>query len=241
MKLNYNFNMLSIIIPTLNEEDYLPMLLKSIKKQDFKDYEIIVADAGSKDKTLEIAKKYGCVTTRGGAPARGRNAGAKIAKGEIMFFLDADTVLPDDFLKKSLEEFNLRKLDFASFCFDSPSKENAFHFMLDFYNKMVVMLEKITPYSIIGVLIKKDFFDKTKGYDETLKLSEDRDFGARAAEHGKFGIIRSAQVFISDRRFKKDGWATTTIKYLLSELYTFFIGPVRSDIFNYKFNHYKDN
>ena len=52
--------MISIIIPTLNEEKYLPLLLASIKEQSFdaaqdKDYEIIIADAGSKDKTLKIA------------------------------------------------------------------------------------------------------------------------------------------------------------------------------------------
>ena len=52
--------MISIIIPTLNEEKYLPLLLSSIKKQNFNDYEIIIADAGSDDKTLEIVKNYNC-------------------------------------------------------------------------------------------------------------------------------------------------------------------------------------
>ena len=163
-----------------------------------------------------------------------------MAKGDILFFLDADTVLPADFFTRSLGEFKSRDLDIASFCFNSGSKENIFHFMLDFYNKMIVMLEKIAPYSIIGVLIKKSLFSKLNGYDETIKLSEDRDFGKRAIEYGKFGIIKSTEIFISDRRFEKDGWATTTIKYLLSELHAFFIGPIKSDIFNYKFNHYKD-
>jgi len=48
--------MLSIIIPALNEENYLPRLLDCFKKQNFKDYEIIVADADSKDKTREVAR-----------------------------------------------------------------------------------------------------------------------------------------------------------------------------------------
>ena len=78
----------SLIIPCLNEEKYLPLLLDSIKKQNFKDYEIIIADAGSKDKTLEIAKKYDCRIIPGGLPAKGRNEGAKIAKGELLFFCD---------------------------------------------------------------------------------------------------------------------------------------------------------
>ena len=82
--------MLSIIVPTLNEEEYLPKLLESIKKQDFKDYEIIVADAGSEDKTLEIAKKRGCIITKGGSITVGRNNGAKVARGDIFLFLDSD-------------------------------------------------------------------------------------------------------------------------------------------------------
>ena len=92
--------MLSIIIPTLNEEKYLPLLLESIKKQkDFFDYEIIVADAGSKDKTLEIAKNYGCITVGGGLPSKARNEGAKITNGNTLLFLDADVILTNDFLK----------------------------------------------------------------------------------------------------------------------------------------------
>lgn len=71
--------MLSIIVPALNEEKYLPILLSQIKKQNFNsDSEIIVADAGSKDKTVEIARNYGCKIIPGGLPARGRNEGAKI-------------------------------------------------------------------------------------------------------------------------------------------------------------------
>ena len=59
---------ISIIIPTYNEEEYLPKLLESIKSQDFTDYEVIVADAQSNDNTREIAKEYGCVVVEGGLP-----------------------------------------------------------------------------------------------------------------------------------------------------------------------------
>jgi len=242
--------MLSIIIPTLNEENYLPVLLKSIKRQSFasskgratgeKDYEIIVADAGSKDKTLEIAKNYGCIIVPGGLPAKGRNNGAKAAKGDLLFFLDADTVLPQNFLKENLQEFNDRKIDIASFCFESYSKNKSFHIMLDFYNKMIITLEKTLPYSAIGILVKKKLFDKINGYNENLKLSEDHDLSRRAVKFGKFGIIRSSNILVSDRRFKQDGWFQTSMKYFLSEMHNFFIGPIKSDIFKYKFNHYKN-
>ena len=89
--------MLSIIIPTLNEEKYLPPLLDSIKKQDYKDYEVIVADAGSKDKTVEIAKKYGCKVVKGGLLPAGRNRGAEASKGDLLLFLDSDIILPPHF------------------------------------------------------------------------------------------------------------------------------------------------
>lgn len=241
--------MLSIIIPTLNEEDYLPHLLASIRKQCFKDHEVIIADAGSKDNTIKIAKEYGCIITAGGLPAKGRNNGAKVAKGDTLFFLDADTILPDNFLEKSLEEFNFKKIDIASFCL-RPYPENKFSYFLinTFYNKLILTLEKILPHSAVGMLIKKKLFDKLEGYDESIKLAEDHDLARRAVkysgfgvgEFAKFGIIKSTEILVSDRRFKKDGWFKTGIKYLLCELHNIFIGPVKSDIFNYKFDHYKD-
>ena len=78
--------MISIIIPTLNEEAYLPKLLRSIHGQHFKDMEVIVADAGSKDKTVQIAKAHGCKITPGGLPGKGRNEGARLRK-EMCCFL----------------------------------------------------------------------------------------------------------------------------------------------------------
>ncbi len=234
--------MLSIIIPTLNEEDYLPLLLESIKKQDFNDYEIIVADAGSKDKTLEIAKKYGCKVIVGGLPPKARNNGAEVAKGDILLFLDADTVLIDHFLAKSLKEFNFRELDIASFCLiPYPEKKLSYFLLNTFYNKVIMTLEKILPYaSGAAMLIRKETFEKINGYDEDIKLAEDHDLGRRAAKIAKYGVMRSVKVLVSDRRFKKDGWMVIGTKYFLCELHMLFIGPIKSDIFKYKFDHYKE-
>ena len=104
---------LSIIIPTYNEEEYLPKLLYSIKEQQYEDYEIIVADAGSVDGTKAIAKEYGCRIIEGGLPALGRNNGAKIAKGEYLLFLDSDVMLSSDYLESSVEEFEEKDLGIA--------------------------------------------------------------------------------------------------------------------------------
>ncbi len=243
--------MISIIIPALNEEKYLSLLLESIKKQKFpfgsaqgrQDYEIILADAGSKDKTLEIAKKYGCIITPGGLPAKGRNLGAKVAKGELLFFLDADTVLPDNFLKKALSEFNERNLGLASFCLvPFPRSKISYFFMNIFYNQPIILLENTLPHSAVGILIKKDLFEKLSGYDEDIKLAEDHDLGRRAQKlfGAKTGIIKSTEIFVSDRRFRTEGWLSVGLKCLLCELHLIFIGPVKTDIFNYKFDHYEN-
>ena len=234
--------MISIIIPALNEEKYLSLLLESIKRQSFSDYEIILADAGSKDKTLEIAKKYGCIVVSGGLPAKGRNEGAKAAKGEVLFFLDADEILPDNSLGKILAEFNKRNLDIASFCLSTLPASKISSFVLNvFYNNPVILLEKILPHAAMGILVKKDLFQKLNGFDEEIKLAEDMDLARRAKNKFKanFGIIRSVKIFASDRRFKTDGWFSTGARYLLCEFHMIFIGPVKSDIFKYKFNHYK--
>ncbi len=243
-KINLKFTiMLSIIIPTLNEEEFLPFLLESIKKQDLVDYEIIVADAGSKDTTVAIANQYGCVVTKGGLPAKGRNNGAKVAKGDLLFFIDADTILPDDFFKKSLEEFYARNIDIASFCLRPfPEKKLSYFLMNTFYNKMIVALEAVLPHSAVGILVKKNLFEKLNGYDETIQLAEDHDLARRAMKKdGEGGIIRSTEILVSDRRWRQDGWVKTGAKYLLCELHMIFIGPVKSDIFKYKFNHYNEN
>lgn len=236
--------MLSIIIPALNEEKYLPLLLESIKKQKFFDYEIIISDAGSHDKTLEIAQKYNCKIIKGGLPAKGRNEGAKIAKGDLLFFCDADVILPDNFFQKSLKEFKERQLDLASFCLIPLPKNKISSFFLNiFYNQPIVLLESALPHAATGIFVKKEIFEKIGGFDEDVKLAEDHYLARRAQRvfEANCGIIKSTKIFVSDRRFRTDGWIKIGIKYLLCELHLLFFGPVKSDIFNYKFNHYNDD
>jgi glycosyltransferase involved in cell wall biosynthesis len=82
--------MLSVIIPAFNEEKFLPRCLESLKNQKFKDFEIIVVDNNSTDKTAEIAKKFNVilVSEKSQGVAYARNKGAEIAKGEILIFND---------------------------------------------------------------------------------------------------------------------------------------------------------
>jgi len=232
--------MLSIIIPTLNEEKNLSSLLPAIRKEGLENLEIVVADAGSTDQTLEIAKSFGCIVTDGGLPAEGRNKGALKAKGDIFLFLDADLKLSRGFVKNSLEEFVQKKLDIASFAI-FPLK-NTFYLnpltMNLFYNFPQRLLKKIFPMGAMGIMARREVFEKVHGFDQTIKLAEDHCFVQDAARLGKFGVINSAKIYMPVRRFERDGYIRTIFKYLLCALHMIFIGPVRSNILTYRFGHY---
>ncbi len=233
--------MLSIIIPTLNEEKYLPLLLASIKKQDFKDYEVIVADAGSKDKTLEIAKKYRVRLTKGGLPAKGRNEGAKIAKGNIFLFLDAEAVLPEHFLKRVLLEFKERKLGIASCGLEPITKNKAYRILNDIlYNWPVRLLENVFAYTYNFILVKKEIHEKIQGFDEGITLGEDHAYSREAAKIAKFGFLKLSKLTLLPRRFEHEGWLRISAKYYFCNLYNIFFGNVRSNIFRYDLKKRKE-
>lgn len=229
--------MLSIIIPALNEEKYLPLLLESIKKQGFSDYEIIVADAGSKDKTLEIAKKYNCKITNGGLPGEGRNEGAKIAKTKLLLFLDADVVLPPKFLENLLKIFKKQDLDVASFPV-YPQGKIIDKIAYGFYNFWAGLSQNLLPHATEVILVKKEIHQLIGGFDEQIKIAEDHDYARRAGKVGKYGFLKIEPVSTSARRFERDGRLKTYLKYFLTGLHMIFLGPVKSDIFGYKFDHY---
>ncbi len=233
--------MLSIIIPTLNEENYLPSLLDSIKEQDFDgEYEIIVADAGSEDKTIEIAKGSGCKVVKGGLPAIGRNEGAKKSSGDLLLFLDADVTLPKGFIEKTLKEFKERNLDVATFCLEPKTKRRAKKFLFNFfYNWPILVFEKLLAHGSQAILTKKDIFQKLGGFDEEIKFSEDHSFVRKSKKIGNFGILRSVKVLSSLRRFEKDGWILTYLKYIFAEIHMIIFGDIKKEIFNYRFGHYK--
>jgi len=233
--------MLSIVIPTLNEENYLPRLLNCIKKQNFKDYEIIVADANSKDKTREVAKAFGCKIVKGGLPAIGKNVGAKASKGDLILFLDADLLLPDNFLKDALKEFQDRNLDIASFFLSMTSEKilPTIFFNL-FYNYPLRLFGKRWPRGAMGILVRKNIHKSLKGFNEEIKLAEDSYYFRKASKIGKFGAINSTKLFPSLRRFQYEGWLKPGIKYIFMEIYMDIFGCPKKEIFKYEFNYPKN-
>jgi glycosyltransferase involved in cell wall biosynthesis len=217
------------------------VILSLIRQDKFSDYEIIVADAGSKDKTIEIAESFGCKIVPGGLPARGRNNGAKAAKGDILFFIDADVrFYPHDFIDKSISYFKDNKLTVASFHI-LPHKSNIYLNPLTmnlFYNMPQKALQGLFPMGAMGIIVSKEAYDKVSGFDESVSLAEDVHFVQQVAKSGKFGIVPGVKVYMPLRRFERDGYLATGLKYLACGMHMALIGPARH--IKYDFDHYDD-
>lgn len=206
--------LLSIIIPTKNEEVFLPKLLNSIKKQNFSDYEIIVADSKSEDKTLEIAKEFGCITTEGGIPSVARNNGAKLARGKYLLFLDADVILPEgNFIINVLREFREKNLAGASTLSYPTITKMEYRLFFWLWNKWNILSQYFHPqaagYCIIT--LKKEH-DAIGGFDETIYFGEDSEYSYRMSRKSKFDILRTVTIYASPRRFKEQGFWKTFFK-----------------------------
>jgi glycosyltransferase involved in cell wall biosynthesis len=233
---------ISIVIPTYNEENFLPRLLRSIKKQKYKNKEVIVADAKSTDKTRELAEGLGAKVIEGGKVARGRNNGAEKSKGEIILFLDADVVLPEpSFLNRVISEFEKRKLSVAT-CLPYPLSDkkidHAFHRVYNAYTKM---LEALMPHAPgFCIMVRREVHEKIGGFDEAITLAEDHEYSQRAVRHGKFGLLRSSKIPVSIRRFERDGRLKIAFKYIFCELHMLTMGSVKNNLFNYEFGYEKD-
>ncbi|MBW2974640.1 glycosyltransferase [Candidatus Woesearchaeota archaeon] len=232
--------MLSIIIPAYNEEHYLPALLSSIKKQNLKNIEIIVADNSSRDRTRQIARKFGCRVVKGGKrPGIGRNNGAKIAKGSLLLFLDADCCLKPGFIRGILKEFRKKDLGVAG-CFLRPMSDRLVdRAYFSIFNTFTKLSEKTSP-SLGGccILVKRDIHRKIGGFDEDIRLLEEHDYVKRCRRYGRFRII-SRKIDTSVRRFDEFGRIKVGSALVLSAAYKTLFGPIKKDIFHYSFNYKK--
>lgn len=211
---------ISIVIPTLNEGKYIESTLFHLKRLN--PYEIIVADSHSEDDTVKIAKKYGArvVQARRGAASFGRNAGGKIARGDVILFLDADSIVFPNILEVMQKDFKGRKTSgwtCSVYGFTPSWKEQVIYNMSNsLVNFLTTHAKKPhAPGIVIGV--RKEVFDKVNGFDETLKVMEDHDFAARVGQHGKFRFSKQTCVYTSTRRMNKWGGLGLIKKY--SQIY----------------------
>lgn len=212
---------LSIVIPTKNEEEYLPILLRSIKKQTMKEYEIIVADADSLDKTREIARKQGCRIIKGGYPDEARNNGFKYCKADLILFIDSDILLEDkDFFKKALEEIRDKDLDIAgvllrpikTFEIFRDFKYRVFYSISNSFGK--IFQNTGNPLMQACMFVSKGVMKKVKF--PNYEFGEDSAFAAMAVALGySFGLLRNVgKVRISPRRLRKKGFIVMILSYI---------------------------
>lgn len=233
---------LSIIIPTYNEEEYLPVLLESIKQQDFSDYEIIVADADSKDNTIKIAEEYGCIVVEGGMPAVGRNNGAKVAKGDYLLFLDSDLKLTEDYLAKVIYEFKMERLGIAITQMKPLSKKTEDKVLHDLANLFMISVEKIKPHGAgcYGIIAKRELHECCGGFNEELTFGEDTEYIERLAKKERFKVLRNAKIGVSTRRLEEEGLATLAKQYGKSTVNDFLGIRTEASDLNYGFDHGKE-
>lgn len=236
--------MISIVIPTLNEEKYLPFLLESIKRQTFSNYEIIVSDAKSQDKTISIAHDFQVKTVvydKIKHPSAQRNEGAKLAEGDIILFLDADVVLFErDFLEKAYQDFVRRDLGIASFYI----KFNPNKFIYRFYAMVANLTFTLKQYgrgpaSIgAGIMVKRSIHQQINGFDCKILLSEDCDYSTRASRVSKFRMIKELKLAYSARRIEKEGYLKSGWRWLKMGLFTICNKRIRKKIVKYDFGKF---
>ncbi len=220
----------SVVIPTKNEEHYLPRLLSSLREQTLTDFEIIVADAWSTDRTRDIATSVGARVVDGGLPGVGRNRGADVARGTYVFFFDADVALPHPFfLEDCLREIQERNLDVATCRVRALDGHTIDHMMHGAYNAYTLVTERLLPHAPgFCLLVRREAHEKNHGFDEEVVFAEDHDYVRRAKHAGfAFGILRKHKIDVSLRRLHKDGRMHTAVKYVFAEIRMLTVGPFK--------------
>lgn len=222
----------SVIIPTLNEEKFLPKLLDSLVYQTQKNFEVIVVDGKSKDRTVRLAKSYGnklpilsvVVSPKASLPYQ-RNFGATYAKGEWLVFVDADGVFLSNFIERC-EEFILSHVPtvFTSwFMPDSRVSADAlFTLVANITLELsLVVKRQLTPGPL--TIVSRIAFDKVGGYDEDHAFNEDVDFGLRLGKAGfTLSILRETLCVYSLRRFRKQGKLKVLQQYVTAGIVALF-------------------
>ena len=200
---------ISIIIPTNNEANNLPLLLSDLSSIEKKG-EIIIVDCGSEDKTIDIANIYGAKVCISRERNRGfqLNMGAKNSKGDWLIFLHADTRLTHDWFRK-----------ISSFL--KGNKNSIYYFKFKINNNKIVyrVLEILVnfrsrffkqPYGDQGLIIHRTTYLKNNGFRK-IPLMEDVDFLRRLKKTKDLKQLNSP-IFISSRKWERTNIFLQAIK-----------------------------
>lgn len=233
----------SVIIPTLNEELFLPELLKDFTKQQVKNFEILIVDGKSNDKTQHVAQRFEkevvlrFITTPKRQVSHQRNLGARKARGKYLVFLDADARVYPTFTKR-LELAVLLRKHKLMLPTTVPDNEYIRH-KVGF--KLINMLVEIShrvgkPFSTASyIFIHKEVFKDLGGFDEKVFVAEDHKLIQKAFKNGiKPRLLKDTKVVVSLRRFKKEGNIKVLYKYVFSTIYMIINGDIRKKIYAYE-------
>lgn len=177
-----NYPLVSVIIPTKNEEHNILRCLKSVKRQNYEGkIEILLVDNHSSDKTVEVAKPYvSKVFIQGLERSSQRNIGAKKAKGKWLLFLDADMELSETVVKECVELSNNRLVDPII----AITEKGVGH---TFWGKALALERVAYAYTFwlqAARFFPRKYFLKYGGYDEALIAGEDWDITERLRGEG---------------------------------------------------------
>jgi len=211
--------LISIITPTLNEEENIRFLLESVGRQTKANSEIVVVDGGSTDKTVPIAEGYCAkvIVEEGLGEFPARNVGAKVASGEILVFTCADVIFPRDLLEKISKNFQDQELVAitgpgiplsSSLARIEYGVYNFLRFLFSAFPKPNKRFSTSTNF----LAVKKIYFDKTGGF--ISDINGDGLMGQKLSELGKVKFSMGTKVFISPRRFHKMGFVKFNLHYL---------------------------
>lgn len=187
----------SVIIPAYNEEETIAKTIKSVLKSDYPDFEIIIVDDGSTDKTLEIARQYEREKIRvfhkeNGGKGTALNFGIKLAEGKIIFTMDADTTVDSESMKKMVRFFKDKQVMSVSpaMVIDKPKnilqRVQYIEYLLGlFMRKAFASLKSIFIAPGAFSAYRKSFFDRFGGYDEG-NVTEDLEMALRIQYHGYY-------------------------------------------------------
>lgn len=199
-----------MIIPTLNEEFYLHSCLEAIRSQSSPYFEILVVDGYSDDHTQEIAEKIGAriVFSEKRSPAVQRNLGAKLAKGEVLVFIDADTVVSENLLEEFNRIYNRDKQViglFPKFLSRDGEMTDALIFWV---LRNILGLSSLFGVSIVpsacAAYMKKPFLN-AGGFSEDIINGEDTELSLRIKRLGKIKCAKACYAKTSSRRLKTRG------------------------------------